>query len=234
MFFEMRENHTYYGQGHILHGVSIQVGKGEAVSLLGRNGVGKSTTLKSIMGLVQPRSGSIKFQGQELIGLKPHRICRSGLGYVPEERRIFPDLTVRQNLTIGLKPWQEVANPWTFDRVYGFFPNLKERDRNRAGALSGGEQQMLAIGRTLMGNPELLLVDEPTEGLAPQLVDMVTQILRGIHREGISFLLVEQAMDVVAGVVDRVYVMSKGIIVFQGSYEEMEANKELSKRYLEV
>jgi branched-chain amino acid transport system ATP-binding protein len=234
MFFEMRENHTYYGQSHILHGVSLEVNKGETVTLLGRNGVGKSTTLKSIMGLVPPKSGSIKFQGREISNLKPHQICRLGIGFVPEDRRIFPNLTVRQNLMVALKPWQRIVNPWTIDRVYKFFPNLKERDNQRGGNLSGGEQQMLSIGRTLMGNPDLLLVDEPTEGLAPMLVDMVMQILQDIGQEGVSLILVEQAMDVVMGFMGRIYVMNKGMIVFHGEAEALATNEELRRRYLEI
>lgn len=234
MFLEIKKTHTYFGKSHVLHDVSMEVEKGEIVALLGRNGVGKSTTLKSIVGLTPSRKGSIRFKGQEITGWKPHRICRLGVGYVPEERRIFPKLTVRQNLLIGIKPRQKVSNPWTIDRVYGFFPSLERRDRQKAGNLSGGEQQMLTIGRTLMGNPEIILVDEPTEGLAPLLKDMVVKILRDIHAEGVSILLVEHAMDVALGLASRAYVMSKGAIVFQGTSEELSANKEVRKRYLEV
>ena len=154
MLLDIKETHTYYGKSHILHGVSMGVEKGEIVTLLGRNGVGKSTILKSIMGLVTPRNGSIQFKGQDIVGMKPHKICRLGVGYVPEDRRIFPKLTVRQNLQVGLKPKQKIDNPWAIDKVYEFFPKLGERDNQRGGNLSGGEQQMLTIGRTLMGNPE--------------------------------------------------------------------------------
>ena len=234
MLLEIKETHTYFGKSHILHNVSMEVEKGEIVALVGRNGVGKSTSLKSIVGLAPPKEGSIRFKGQEIAGWRPHKICRLGVGYVPEERRIFPKLTVRQNLLVGMKPRQKVSNPWTIDRVYGFFPSLERRDRQKAGNLSGGEQQMLTIGRTLMGNPEIILVDEPTEGLAPLLVDMVVKILQDIHAEGVSILLVEHAMDVALSLASRVYVMSKGTIVFQGTSEALSADKEVRKRYLEV
>jgi len=234
VLLDIKETHTYYGKSHILHGVSMGVEKGEIVTLLGRNGVGKSTILKSIMGLVKPRNGSIQFKGEDILGLKPHKICHLGVGYVPEDRRIFPKLTVRQNLQVGLKPKQKVENPWTIDRVYEFFPQLGERDNQRGGNLSGGEQQMLTIGRTLMGNPEIILVDEPTEGLAPLLVEMVEEILGSTREEGISILLVEHAMDVALGLADRTYVMSKGEIVFHGTGEELRADTEVRKKYLEI
>ncbi len=234
MFFEIKDMHTFYGQSHILHGVSLEIEKGEIVALLGRNGVGKSTTLKSIVGLVPPRRGSVQFKGQEIIGLKPHKICHLGIGYVPEERRIFPNLTVRENLLVGLKPDQKVDDPWTVEKVFGYFSQLEKRAGQKGGHLSGGEQQMLTIGRTLMGNPEVLLVDEPTEGLAPLLVRMVVGILRGIHNQNGSILLVEQAMDVALSLADRAYVMSKGEIVFQGTGTELQENEGVRKKYLEV
>ena len=226
--------HTFLGKSHILHGVSLEMESGEIISLLGRNGVGKSTTLKSIVGLTSPQTGSIRFKGEEIAGLRPHKISRLGIGYVPEERRIFPHLTVRQNLLIGVKPGHKTDGPWTMDRIYGYFPQLAKRERQKGGYLSGGEQQMLTIGRTLMGNPELLLVDEATEGLAPLLVDIIVEILRGIHEGGGSILLVEKSMDVVLGLAGRVYVMSKGEIVFQGRGEELYANEAVRKKYLEV
>jgi branched-chain amino acid transport system ATP-binding protein len=226
--------HTFLGKSHILHGVSLEMESGEIISLLGRNGVGKSTTLKSIVGLTSPQKGSIQFKGEEIAGLRPHKISRLGIGYVPEERRIFPHLTVRQNLLIGVKPGHKTDGPWTMDRIYGYFPQLAKRERQKGGYLSGGEQQMLTIGRTLMGNPELLLVDEATEGLAPQLVDIIIEILRGIHEMGGSILLVEKAMDVALGLAGRAYVMSKGEIVFQGKGEELYANEAVRKKYLEV
>jgi branched-chain amino acid transport system ATP-binding protein len=226
--------HTYYGKSHILQGISLEMEKGEIVTLLGRNGVGKSTTLKSIIGLVAPERGSIRFRGEEISRLRPYRICRLGVGYVPEERRIFPTLTVRENLLTGVKGKEQAGNPWTIQKVYGYFPNLENRDRQKGRHLSGGEQQMLTIGRTLMGNPQLLLVDEPTEGLAPALVNMVIRILGEINREGVSILLVEQALDVAFQLPGRSYVMSKGRMVFQGSREELAENQEVRKKYLEV
>jgi branched-chain amino acid transport system ATP-binding protein len=226
--------HAHYGKSHILHGVRLDVDAGEIVCLLGRNGVGKSTTLKTIMGLVAPSRGSVAFKGSALAGLPPYRIARLGLGYVPEERRIFPTITVRENLLMGRKAGAARSGGWTLERVYEFFPRLGERDRQRAGTLSGGEQQMLTIGRTLMGNPELLLVDEPTEGLAPMIVEQVERILSEIHRGGTPVLLVEQSMETAMALAQRVYVMSKGQIVFSGSARELEANDAVRKQYLEV
>ena len=165
MLLQVADIHTYYGKSHVLHGVSMEIEEGEIVALLGRNGVGKSTTLKSIIGMAPPQAGSIRLKGREITGLKPHTVCYQGVGYVPEERRIFPELTVRQNLAIGMKPRQKVDDPWTLERIYTYFPRLKERDRQKGKHLSGGEQQMLTMARTLIGNPELLLLDEPTEGL---------------------------------------------------------------------
>jgi branched-chain amino acid transport system ATP-binding protein len=234
VLFEIKNIHTFYGKSHILHGVSMEMEKGEIVALLGRNGVGKSTTLKSVVGLTPPQRGSVQFKGQEIMGLRPHKICRLGIGYVPEERRIFPHLTVLENLLVGLKPDQKVDDPWTIEKVYGYFPQLEKRAGQKGGHLSGGEQQMLTIGRTLMGNPEVLLVDEPTEGLAPLLVRMVVDILRGIHSQNGSILLVEQAMDVALSLANRTYVMSKGEIVFQGTGTELQENEGVRKKYLEV
>jgi branched-chain amino acid transport system ATP-binding protein len=226
--------HAHYGKSHILHGVHLKIDAGEIVCLLGRNGVGKSTTLKSIMGLVAPSRGSVAFKGAGIAGLPPHRIARLGLGYVPEERRIFPTITVRENLSMGMKAGATPNGGWTLERVYEFFPRLKERERQRAGTLSGGEQQMLTIGRTLMGNPELLLVDEPTEGLAPMIVEQVERILSEIHRGGTPVLLVEQSMETAMALAHRVYVMSKGQIVFSGSARDLEGNDAVRKQYLEV
>ena len=234
MFFAIKDIHTFYGKSHILHGVSLEIEKGEIVALLGRNGVGKSTTLKSVVGLAPPQRGSVQFKEQEIIGLRPNKICRLGIGYVPEERRIFPNLTVRENLLIGLKPDQKIDDPWTIEKVYSYFPQLEKRAGQKGGHLSGGEQQMLTIGRTLMGNPEVLLVDEPTEGLAPILVRMVMDMLRGIHNRNGSILLVEQAMDVALSLANRAYVMSKGGIVFQGTGTELQGNEGVRKKYLEV
>jgi branched-chain amino acid transport system ATP-binding protein len=225
--------HAHYGKSHILHGVSLDVDAGEIVCLLGRNGVGKSTTLKSIMGLVPPSRGRVTFKGAPIAGMAPYRIARLGLGYVPEERRIFPTITVRENLLMGLKRGSRNGG-WTAERVYEFFPRLKERERQRAGTLSGGEQQMLTMGRTLMGNPELLLVDEPTEGLAPMIVEQVERILGAIHQSGTPVLLVEQSMETALALAQRVYVMSKGQIVFSGSMRELQTNESVRQQYLEV
>jgi branched-chain amino acid transport system ATP-binding protein len=234
MLFNVDDIQAFYGKRQILHGISLEIDKGEIVALLGRNGVGKSTTLKSIMGLVPPKKGSVRFKDQELAGLKAHSICRSGLGYVPEERRIFPELTVRENLLMGIKPNHRADGPWTIDKIYGCFPRLAERDRQKGKHLSGGEQQMLTMGRTLMGNPEVLLLDEPTEGLAPALVDMVVQICRDANEKGCSILLVEHSLDVALSLATRGYVMSKGEIVYHGTRDELEANDGVRKKYLEV
>ena len=234
MFLDMDEIHTFLGKSHVLDGVSLNIEKGEIVALLGRNGVGKSTTLKSIIGLTPPKKGSIRFAGEEISGLRPYEICRLGIGYVPEERRIFPHLTVRQNLMIGMRPNPKADQPWTIEKIYSFFPHLEKRDRQKGGNLSGGEQQMLTIARTLMGNPELALVDEPTEGLAPLIVDLVGQILRRVNEAGCSILIVEHAIDVALALASRAYIMSKGKIVFQGTREEFYANEEVRRKYLEV
>ena len=231
--------HAHYAKSHILHGVTLSVEPGEIVCLLGRNGVGKSTTLKSLMGLVKPTGGSVKFKGQDITGLPAYRVARLGLGYVPEERRIFPTISVKENLLMGIKPGRGPGprangKVWTLERVYAFFPRLRERENQRAGTLSGGEQQMLTTGRTLMGNPELLLVDEPTEGLAPMIVEQVERILTEIHRDGTPILLVEQALETALGLAHRVYVMSKGEIVFSGATHELKANEQVRKQYLEV
>jgi branched-chain amino acid transport system ATP-binding protein len=225
--------HAHYGKSHILHGVSLAVSAGEIVCLLGRNGVGKSTTLKTIMGLVAPSQGRVTFKGAAIAGMPPYRIARLGLGYVPEERRIFPTITVRENLLMGMKRAAPNGG-WTLERVYEFFPRLKEREQQRAGTLSGGEQQMLTIGRTLMGNPELVLVDEPTEGLAPMIVEQVERILGEIHRSGIPVLLVEQSMETALALAQRGYVMSKGQVVFSGSMGDLRDNESVRKQYLEV
>jgi branched-chain amino acid transport system ATP-binding protein len=235
VLLEVDELHAHYDKSHILHGVTLAVDAGEIVCLLGRNGVGKSTTLKALMGLVPPTAGTIVFDGVSLHGLGPHRVARLGLGYVPEERRIFPTISVKENLLMGLKRGRGVdGRGWTFERIYEFFPRLRERERQRAGTLSGGEQQMLTIARTLMGNPTLLLIDEPTEGLAPLIVEQVERILVEVHRSGTPILLVEQAMETALSLAQRVYVMSKGQIVYAGSVRELAGNDEVRKQYLEV
>jgi len=226
--------HTYIGKSHILHGVSLDVEKGKITALLGRNGVGKSTTLKSIIGFTPSQRGSIRFDGVEVTHLKTYKICRLGIGYVPEERRIFPNLTVRQNLLMGVLPNQHVEDPWTIDRVYGYFPQLERRDRQKGGRLSGGEQQMLTMGRTLMGNPVLILIDEPTEGLSPLMVDAVVQIIRDVNEKGCTILLVEHSLDVALDLASHAFLMSKGEIVYRGAREDLQGNEEVRKKYLEV
>lgn len=235
MLFEIKDLHSYYEESHILQGVSLNVDEGEIVSLLGRNGVGKSTKLKSIIGILVPRSGQVLYKGREISGMTPHEIANLGVGYVPEDRRIFPRLTVRENLLMGIKPGQkESANGWSVEKVYEYFPPLKARDNQRGAYLSGGEQQMLTIGRALMGEPEVLLLDEPTEGLAPMIVENLEQVVTDVHNHGVAILLVEQNMRVVLRLAKRIYVISKGKIVFQGSGADLKEAREIREKYLEV
>jgi branched-chain amino acid transport system ATP-binding protein len=235
MLLDIKDLNTFYDQSHILQGVSLSVDRGEIVCLLGRNGVGKSTTLKSIIGLVTPRSGEILFKGQNITGLPPYTIAKKGVGYVPEDRRIFPTLSVRENLIMGVKPGQKShADGWSIERVYKYFPGLEKRDGQRGAHLSGGEQQMLTIARTLMGNPDVILVDEPTEGLAPLIVATVAQVIQDIHRHDTPVLLVEQNMRVALRLAGRIYVISKGKIVFHGTSAELKAANEIREKYLEV
>ena len=233
---ELERINTFYEKSHILHDVSLEIKEDEVLGLLGRNGVGKSTTIKSIIGTVPPKSGSIRFRGEETVGLQPFQLARLGIGYVPEERRIFPTLTVRENLLMGMKSGKkpDQDNGWTIDKVYQFFPGLRERDSFKGGYLSGGEQQMLTIGRTLMGDPRLILLDEPTEGLAPQIVEAVANVIQEIHRSGVSVLLVEQSMDIVMDLANGILIMNKGEIVFKGTPEELNARPDLREKYLEV
>ena len=235
MLLDVKELNTFYDQSHILQGVSLGVDRGEIVCLLGRNGVGKSTTLKSIIGLVTPRSGEIVFKDRNVAGLPPHTIAKMGVGYVPEDRRIFPTLSVRENLIMGIKPGQKSnGDGWSIEKVYKYFPTLEKRDNQRGAHLSGGEQQMLTIARTLMGNPDVILVDEPTEGLAPLIVATVEQVIQDIHKHDIPVLLVEQNMRVALRLAGRIYVISKGKIVFQGTSQELKEAHEVREKYLEV
>jgi branched-chain amino acid transport system ATP-binding protein len=229
---EVRDLHAYYGKSHILQGVSFDVGEGEIVSLLGRNGVGRSTTIKAIMGDVPPQ-GSVRFRGEELAGLPPHLIARKGLGYVPENRDIFPGLTVRENLLLGMKSTTHKGR-WSYDDVFELFPALGERAEVLGGVLSGGEQQMLTICRTLMGDPQLIMIDEPTEGLAPRLVELVGDLLERIAARGVSILLVEQKLTIALRISRRLYVMGHGRIVFEGTPEHLRANAAVRKEWLEV
>lgn len=230
---EVKDIHSYYGKSHILQGVSMALKEGELVCLLGRNGVGKSTTLKSIMGLVKPSEGSIRFDDQELIGKRPYEVARLGVGYVPEDRRIFRSLTVHENLLMGIKNGAGNGG-WTIERVYEQFPQLKGRRENKGGHLSGGEQQMLTVARTLMGNPKLILVDEPTEGLAPLIVKEVLEMLAAVRSSGVTVLMVEQNFKASIKVADRFYIMGKGHMVFDGDTEDLLAAGEIRKNYLEV
>jgi len=234
---EVRDIHSYYGKSHILHGVSLDLKEGELVCLLGRNGVGKSTTLKSIMGVVKPQQGSIRFRDQELTGKDPYEIARLGVGYVPEDRRIFRSLTVHENLLMGIKSGKKESvgeGGWTVERVYQLFPRLEERKNNKGSHLSGGEQQMLTVVRTLMGNPRVILIDEPTEGLAPLIVKDVLDMLATVRKSGVTILMVEQNFKAAIKVADRFYIMSKGQIVFAGNTAALLAAEEVRKNYLEV
>lgn len=228
---------TYYGDSHVLFDVSLDVKRGEIVALLGRNGVGKTTTLRTIMGLTSPQSGMITFKGEEITGKRAYQIATAGVGFVPEERWIFHNLTVAQNLLMGIKPGQvgkEVESGWTMERVYGSFPELAARKNQKGEVLSGGEMQMLTIVRTLMGNPELILIDEPTEGLAPIIVEKVNEVIRQINGQGTTVLLVEQKLPVCLKLADRMYVLSKGEIKWSGTPGELGKRDDIRRDYLEV
>ncbi len=226
--------HAHYGKSHILHGVSFEVQQGEVVSLLGRNGSGRSTTMKALMGLVPPTSGAVRLQGRTLTGLRPYTVCRAGLAYVPEEREVFTNLTVDENLRMGEQPTVPGAVRWTMEQMFDYFPRLKERRNTKAGSLSGGEQQMLTICRSLLGNPLVLLIDEPTEGLAPKIVAAVGECIRDMHRRGVSVVLVEQKLAIALKVSTRVCVMGHGSIVFEGSPEALLSNEQLLADWLAV
>ena len=225
--------HAYYGKSHVLHGVNFQVQPGEIVALLGRNGSGRSTTVKTIMGLVEGQ-GSITWRDQEILGRKAFEIAHQGIGYVPENRDIFPKLTVHQNLILGEKRKKGAKPRWSTDDMYAMFPRLKEREHTEAGVMSGGEQQMLTLCRTLMGDPDLIIIDEPTEGLAPKIVELVGQYLQTLKAKGISVLLIEQKLTIAMAISDRVQVMGHGSIVFQGTPEELKADTYTRKEWLEV
>ena len=229
---KLTDLHAYYGKSHVLHGVHFDVGAGEIVSLLGRNGSGRSTTVKAIMGLVEG-TGSVRWREQEILGKKAFEIARLGLGYVPENRDIFPTLTVHQNLQLGEKRGAKKPR-WSFDDMYRLFPRLKEREHTEAGVLSGGEQQMLTLCRTLMGDPDLIIIDEPTEGLAPKIVELVGQYLRTLKDKGISVLLIEQKLTIAMQISDRALVMGHGSIVFDGTPDSLRADATTRKEWLEV
>ena len=229
---EVSDLHAFYGKSHVLQGVSLTVGRGEIVALLGRNGAGRSTTIKAVMGLVSAQ-GSVRFKGEDILGLKAHEVARKGLGYVPEDRAIFPDLTVRQNLLLGIKDPRRKGR-WSVDEVFALFPLLAERADTPGGVLSGGEQQMLTLCRTMMGDPELVLIDEPTEGLAPKAVAQIGEFLSTVKKRGISALLVEQKLTIALQISERCYVMGHGAIVFEGTPAALLANAEIRKEWLEV
>ena len=236
MLLQIRDLNTYYGASHVLQGISLYVARGELVALLGRNGMGKSTTLKTVMGLVKGRSGSVTFDGREITGHAPYKVARAGIGYVPEERRIFPELSVLDNLLLGIKGGK-IADPtdpkvWTIDRIFHHFPRLKERIHQKGKFLSGGEQQMLAIGRALMARPRLLMLDEPSMGLAPRMVTQVYQILAELKAQGTTILLVEQNARAALKVADRGYVLETGRIILDGTAADLRDDPEVQRAYL--
>jgi branched-chain amino acid transport system ATP-binding protein len=233
-YLELKSVNTFYGRSHILFDVSLSVEKEEVVSLLGRNGAGKSTTFRSIIGLTPPQSGEVIFREERVSGMRAFRICRKGIGFVPEDRRCFPDLTVRENLEVAARREREVARPWTVGRIFDLFPRLQERERNLGSQLSGGEQQMLTIARTLMTNPDLLLLDEPSEGLAPLVVGMLAEMILQIRKEGVTVLLAEQNLHFCAKVSDRGYVIDKGSVKYEGTMSDLLSNEEVKEKYLAV
>jgi len=234
MQLEIESINTFYGLSHILFDVSLKVDQGEVVVLLGRNGAGKTTTLRSIMGLTRPKQGRVKFNGQDITGLPPFKVARLGLGFVPEDRRIFPDLTVHANLDVGRQKSRSKGTDWTIERIYELFPRLRELSNRRGGNLSGGEQQMLTIARTLMGNPDLILLDEPSEGLAPIIVKVLGDFIDLIKQEGMTVLLSEQNVKFALKHSDRAYIVDNGHIKYEGSIKDLEKDEEIKKRYLAV
>jgi len=231
---EVTDLHAYYGKSHILQGVNMNIQEGEIVALLGRNGVGRSTTCKAIMGDVPP-VGSVKFKGQEIAGKKPFEVANIGLGYVPENRDIFPGMTTRQNLILGLKPGQKDGmGRWSMENMFDMFSNLRERADVEASVLSGGEQQMLTMCRTLMGDPDFIMIDEPTEGLSPQMTQRVAELLKEIANRKIATLLVEQKLSIAMDIADRVYVMGHGQVVFEGTPQDLRDREDVRKEWLEV
>lgn len=229
---EVQDINSFYGKAHALRDLSFEVPRGEVVALLGRNGAGKSTTMKSVMQVVRTASGSIRFQGQEISGLASHKIAKMGLGYVPEDRRIFTDLTVVENLVVGMQPARDGAVTWTQDMLFNLFPNLAERRNNRGKALSGGEQQMLTIARTLMGNPSFVLLDEPSEGVAPVIVEQMANVISQLKSEGLTILLSEQNLHFAQVVADRAVIIESGAQQFKGTLTELNAQPEIRDAYL--
>ena len=229
---ELEGVNSFYGKAHVLHDLGFSIPRGHVVALLGRNGAGKSTTIKSIMQLVRPARGKISFQGRELIGLAPHQIAKMGIGYVPEDRRVFTDLTVSENLVVGRQPPREGTITWTEDMLFELFPNLAERRENRGKALSGGEQQMLTIARTLMGNPSLVLLDEPSEGVAPVIVEQMARVIQQLKSEGLTVLLSEQNLHFAQAVSDLAVIIEGGSRVFYGTLDELKAQPDVRDAYL--
>lgn len=231
---EVRALDTFYGGARILHAMHLALGANEVVALLGRNGAGKSTTLKSIMGLVRPRAGEILYDGRDIAGWPPYRICRAGVGYVPEDRRVFKELTVFENLEVGRREGREGAPEWSIDQLFALFPNLAERSRQAGGRLSGGEQQMLAVARTLMGNPRVVLLDEPSEGIAPVVAEQMARVIAEMKRKGLSVLISEQNLHFARLVSDRACIIEKGTVRYEGRFEDLDAHPEVSRQYLAV
>lgn len=231
---ELNSVNSFYGKAHVLNDLSFSVARGQVVALLGRNGAGKTTTMKTIMQLVRPRSGKVTFLGQNITGLAPHRVAKMGLGYVPEERRIFTDLTVMENLEVGRQPAREGTVTWTQEMLFDLFPNLAERRNNRGKALSGGEQQMLTIARTLMGNPSFVLLDEPSEGIAPVIVEQMARVIQQLKAEGLTVLLSEQNLHFARAVADMAVIIESGTQKFSGTLQELNAHPEIRDAYLSV
>jgi len=230
---ELEHVETYYGESHILFDVSMEADAGEVVCLLGRNGAGKTTTMRSIIGLTPPRAGRIALRGSDLAGMPPYRIARLGIGFVPEDRRVFPNLSVRENLEVARRTWGDTgATRWTEERVFDFFPHLRALKHRHAGRLSGGEQQMLTIARTLMGSPDVLLLDEPSEGLAPLVVEMLREQLARLKESGLTMILAEQNVRFVSGLGERVYILEKGMVRYQGSMAAFLADEDVRQAYL--
>ncbi|MGZ2259389.1 ABC transporter ATP-binding protein [Roseobacter sp. A03A-229] len=229
---EVQEINSFYGKAHVLRDLSFDVPKGEVVALLGRNGAGKSTTMKSVMQIVRTASGTVRFEGRDISTLPPHKIAKLGVGYVPEDRRVFSDLTVVENLVVGYQPPREGSVTWTQDMLFDLFPNLAERRGNRGKALSGGEQQMLTIARTLMGNPSLVLLDEPSEGVAPVIVEQMARVITQLKSEGLTVLLSEQNLHFARAVADRAIIIESGARVYSGTFAELNANPDVRDAYL--
>jgi branched-chain amino acid transport system ATP-binding protein len=230
----VRDVHAHYGKSHVLHGVSFDVAEGEMVAMLGRNGSGRSTAMKAIMGVLRPSSGTVTLRGQDVAGNSPHQISRSGIAYVPEERLVFDTLTVEENLMIGMAPPRPSHKVWTIEQMFDYFPRLRERHNVKAGSISGGEQQMLTLCRSLMGNPDVILIDEPTEGLAPKIVEHLADVMQDINRQGVTAILVEQKMTIALRLCQRCMIMGHGQIMFDGTPQQLNDAPQVRREWLEV